>query len=138
MAAATQDRQGVVDPVHGHVINCEDQPVAAATTIYAYTMVSFDAAGYAVPAADVAAQAGKLVVFALAGVDNSAGANGEQSVRCMIRGVARMETGALTAASRGTTAHVLDDQTLATSSVNSREIGRVIEWTTTRTGVQIG
>lgn len=138
MAAATKDRNGATESVHGVVVQQHDFPVAASTTIYAYTLVSFDAAGYCVPAADAAAQADKAVYLALEQADNQAGANGAKSVRCMILGTANMDTGALTQASLGTTAHVLDDSTLATTSVNTRPIGRVVKWTASRTLVQIG
>jgi hypothetical protein len=138
MTAAIEDRLGQVDAVHGRVENQHAVPVAASTTIFAHTLVSTNAAGFLIPAADDAGQAGKAVFFALAGADNSGGADGALDVMCMIRGVARMEKGALTQAAVGQVGHVLDDQTLALSSTNSREIGVIVAFTATRAEVQIG
>lgn len=138
MTAAIEDRLGQVDAVFGRVENQHTFPVAATTVIFAHTLVSTDAAGFLIPADDDAGQAGKAVFFALAGVDNGTGGAGAQKVMCMIRGVARMEAGALTQVSVGQVGHVLDDQTLALSSVNSREIGVVVAFAGTRAEVQIG
>jgi hypothetical protein len=138
MAAATQDRQGQVDPVHGSVLNQHDFPVAGATTIFSYTLVSLNATGYAEPAADVAGQAARAVYYSLEQADNSTGADGEKRVRLMVLGTARPDTGALTQADVGNVAHVLDDSTAAASSTNTRPIGTILEWTPTRITVQIG
>lgn len=138
MSAAVANRLGAVDPVHGQVEDQRLVPVAASTHIYAHTMVSTNATGYAVPAADDAGQAGRAVWFALGEADNTAGVDGELQVLVMTLGVARLETGALTQAAVGQVAHVLDDSTLALSSANSREIGRVLAYSPTRTDVQIG
>lgn len=138
MTAAIVDRLGQVDAVFGDVLNQHVFPVAATATIFAHTLVSTNAAGFLIPAADDAGQSGKAVFFALGGADNSTGADAAQDVTCMIRGVARLEKGALTQAAVGQTAHVLDDQTLALASTNSREIGVVVAFTATRAEVQIG
>ena len=138
MTAAIANREGALDPVHGHVEDQRLVPVAAGVHIFAHTMVSTNAAGFAAPADDVAGQAGRAVWFALAEADNTAGIDGDVSVMVMTLGVARLETGALTQAAVGQVAHVLDDQTLALSSTNSREIGRVLAYSATRTDVQIG
>lgn len=138
MTAAIADREGVVDPVHGLIEDQHTFKVAAGAVIFQFTMVSTNSAGWLEPAADIADQAGRAVLVALESADNTTGANGEVEIMCMIRGTARMETGALTQAAVTTVAHVLDDSTLATSSGFTRPIGVVTAWTATRTEVQIG
>lgn len=138
MTAAVADREGPVDAVLGLITDQRTFKVAAGVQIFQYTTVSPNAAGWLEPAADDAGQTGNAVFLALQGVDNTTGADGEVKIFCMVRGTARMETGALTQAAVGTVAHVLDDSTLATSSVNTRPIGVVTAWTSTRTEVQIG
>jgi hypothetical protein len=138
MAAATEDRKGDVQGVLGNILNEQNFEVAAGAVIYAYTMVSTDANGYAVPAADDAAQAGKAVYVALCGADNTGGANGDIDIRCSIRGVGIMEKGAIVQADVMKTVHVLDDQTIALTSTNNRPIGRLLGLDGNRALVQIG
>jgi hypothetical protein len=88
MTAATQGRLGTVQLDPGKPIPyCAVYPVKAAAKIYQGTMVSIDATGYAVPASAVGTQ---KVVGVCQGpgdtglnsdVDNTAGANGAQTVR---------------------------------------------------------
>jgi hypothetical protein len=138
MAAATAPRKGDVEGVVGNIVNTQDFKVAAGAEIFCFTLVSCDAAGFLVPAADVAAQASKAVFYALDGVDNTAGANGDVSARCMIDGVAHLEPGAIVQADVGKVAHVLDDQTIALTSTNDRPIGFILGLAGTRALVQIG
>lgn len=107
MAAATQDRN--TNARAGQVLNF---PVAAATKIFAGTLVAINAAGNAVPAADAAGL--KVVGRAQEFVDNSAGAAGDLSVD-VARGVFPFDNSvadAVTAAELLRIVYVEDDQTV--------------------------
>lgn len=97
-------------------------PVKAATKIWQGSMVAIDAAGYAVPAAAVAAH--KVLGRAEDTFDNSAGANGalNASVRTGIFKFGNSASGDLIAITDiGATCYVVDDQTVAkTSATNTR------------------
>lgn len=139
MAAATADREG--HDVHGKILDEATIPVAAAAVIFAFTMVSTNASGYLVAAADVVGQVGRAIWVSLQGVDNSGGVDGEVSVRVMVRGNAVMETNGLTRAqTMGLVVDATNDQDLILggTSVNTRPVGRVTAWSSTRTQVQIG
>lgn len=110
MAALTSDRdtprkylERALDPV----------PVAASTVIYAGSQVAINAAGYAVPAADTAGL--RVLGRAEQTVDNSAGANGDESVP-VTKGVFRYDNAAgadaIVDADIGASAYVYDDQTV--------------------------
>ena len=101
-------------------------PIAAATLIYAGTLVALDADGRAVPAADTAGL--RVIGRAEATVDNSTGAAGALSIDIQ-RGVFRFanSTGsAVVAATVGKIAFVEDNQTVALASTHSVKAGRVI------------
>ncbi len=102
-------------------------PAAAATLIFAGTLVALDAAGNAVPASD----ATLLVVVgrAVATVDNSAGLAGAQAV-LVERGVfkyANSGANALDPDDKGKWAFVEDDQTVAETSAHKVKAGRVVD-----------
>lgn len=122
MAALTADRNTRCKMVQRKV----KLPVAAATKIYAGSMVSVNAAGYAVPSSDTAGH----VFFGRAAeqVDNSAGANGDKEIE-VERGVFKWNNSGLTQAEVGDTVHVSDDNTVTTAgtAVNDVAVGRLEE-----------
>lgn len=134
MAALTSDR---TDNFKGRILAQHRIPVAAATTIYLGAMVSADASGYALGAADTAAQASKAIGIALEYSDNSAGANGDETVMVMFAGEAEFPIGSLVQADLLKTVHASDDQTLALTSTNSREVGKLIGLSSTRAFVSL-
>ena len=90
--------------------------VAASTKIYAGGMVARNSSGYAVPAADAA----NLVVMGRAEqyVDNSSGANGDETVVVRRRKAFKFKNSAahaVTIAHIGTNIYVEDDETVASS-----------------------
>jgi hypothetical protein len=86
-------------------------PVAAATKIYAGSMVCTNAGGYAVPAADTSGF--RFVGVALEQVDNSAGADGAKKVRLRRTGVFDFDAAALTQARVGDPVYAVNDHTFA-------------------------
>lgn len=100
-------------------------PVAAATTIWAGTLVARDAAGRAVPASDTAGL--RAVGRAEETVDNSAGAAGDLniSIRIGCFKFANSATEAVDADDVGKMAVVEDDQTVAETSANKVSAGRI-------------
>lgn len=109
MAALAQDRSTprVDRRMEGH-------PVKAATKIFAGSLVCLDAAGWAVPGSTSGTL--KAIGRAEARADNSAGANGATNVTVR-RGTYRWGNSAagdaITRADIGTTAYIVDDQTVA-------------------------
>jgi predicted RecA/RadA family phage recombinase len=102
-------------------------PLAAATIIYAGTLVAVNTAGNAVPASDTTL----LVVVGRAEqtVDNSAGAAGDLSIN-VEKGVFRYPNSATNAVDpddKGKWAYVEDDQTVAETSAHKVKAGRVID-----------
>lgn len=85
-------------------------PVAAATTLYAGGLVSLDASGNAVPAADSAPQ--RFIGKADLRADNAAGAAGAVIVTGHREGVYEMNATGMTAADTGADAYVVDDNTV--------------------------
>lgn len=127
--ALTQDRpsaqrDGVDIPV----------PVAASTKIYAGSIGAIDADGYAVPASDTAG----LKVFGVPQdqVDNSAGADGDETV-VMRRGrVWLMKGSGLTQSLVGSIVYVVDDETVGPASVPTNDIpaGTLMEFVSATAG----
>lgn len=96
-------------------------PVAGATIIFKGAIVCANAAGYLVPADDVAG----LVVMGVSDqhIDNSAGADGD--VRCLVlKGVAGLRGGATapTQADVGRLVMVEDDAGITTAAVATQDI----------------
>ena len=90
--------------------------LAASTKIYAGAMVAKNASGYAVPAADAA----NLVVMGRSEqyVDNSAGANGDETVLVRRKKTFKYKNSAAhpaTIANIGSNLYVEDDETVSTS-----------------------
>lgn len=100
---------------------------AASTTIYAGGLVSVNATGYAIPAADAAST--RVMGRAERFIDNSAGADGD--LDCVVRvAVFKLENSAgaaLTLADVGKDVMVEDDQTVALTSANSIVAGQLEE-----------
>lgn len=104
--------------------------VAASTYIYRGALVSFDANGYLTNASDAATFVGKAIFRAEEEVDNSSGVDGDKQCRCLIRGtiiVKNDTTNPLDLTDLGTPAHVLDNEFVANTSVNSITFGRVVK-----------
>ena len=137
MPALTQDRGGAfqIGPTH-------DQhrfPVAPGTVIYMGALVSFDASGELIPAADVSSQAGKAVYLSLEHSERQAG-QGEVRCMCMTRGTLIADAAALsgvTAQQRGLPAHVVSDHEVATTSTNNRSFGRIVDVTAHGVAIEI-
>ncbi len=122
--ALSADRQGVLyETIHGQT----RVKLAADAVAYRGALMSFDAAGHGVPAADTAAQADRKIVMALHGADNTGGQAGDHEVLCVTRGTILVPKGALVAADRGKVAHAADDNTAQLSSTNNRAFGRIID-----------
>lgn len=103
-------------------------PVAAATKIFAGTLVAVNAAGNAVPAADAANL--KVVGRAEATADNSAGAAGDITVTVK-RGcfrIANSATDAVDADDKFKVCYIEDDQTVREATgTNSVKAGLVVD-----------
>jgi len=101
-------------------------PVAAATIIYAGSLVAEDASGNVVPATDTAGL--RIKGRAEVTVDNTLGAAGALSLQVK-RGVfkyANSATHALAAANVGKTCYVEAEDTVASTSTNKILAGRVV------------
>lgn len=120
MAALTADRN--TPRREGQIFSVG---VAAATKIFAGSMVAINAAGFAVPAANTAGL--KVIGRAEAFVDNTAGANGALSVD--IRdGIFKFVGAGLSDADIGKPAFVTDDQTIQTAaSTNNICAGIIVD-----------
>jgi hypothetical protein len=102
-------------------------PLAAATLIFAGTLVARNADGRAVPASDTAGL--RVIGRACETVDNSAGAAGDLSINIEpgIFKFANSATAAVDADDVGKLAVVEDDNTVAETSDNKVAAGRVVE-----------
>lgn len=100
-------------------------PVAASTKIYAGSQVCINTSGYAVPAADTAGY--KFVGVAQEYVDNSAGANGDLTVRVRRKGSFEFAGAGFTVTDVDKVCFASDDQTVALSTTNSVVVGRIAE-----------
>ena len=110
MAALTKDRK--TQRREGAINN---DPVAAATTIYYGSIVVLNAAGYAAPGTTATGLTARGV--AQEQVDNSAGANGDKTIDSEpgIHYFANDGTDTITRAHIGGTAYIVDDQTVASN-----------------------
>jgi hypothetical protein len=103
-------------------------PVAAATTIYGGTMYALSATGFAVPAGT--AGSGKVRAVAEIGIDNSIGADGDDTVSGRL-GCFRFDNSAdtdlIARADIGGICYVVDDSTVAkTDNAGARQIAGAI------------
>jgi hypothetical protein len=113
-------------------------PMAASTTIYAGSLVMWNAAGYAVPGADTASCTfiGVSIEKAVNGV--TAGAT---KVRVKRRGVFQFDASGLTQAKVGVAMCIVDDHTIADAGVTTNDVpcGRLTEYISATLGwVDIG
>jgi len=109
-------------------------PVAAATKIYAGSMVCVNAAGYAAPAADTSGY--RFVGVALEQVDNAAGADGAKMIRLRRVGVFEFDATALSQAKLGDAMYAVDDQTFADTVgvTNHLKVGVLVKYVSTTKG----
>ncbi|MDD3582339.1 MAG: DUF2190 family protein [Desulfobacca sp.] len=115
MAALTEDRR--LEKYAGDELAYK---VAASTIIYANSLVCLNTSGYAVPAADT--ENYKFLGVATEYVDNSAGANGDRTVRVWRKGVFEFGASALAITNIGDNVHVLNDQTVGTAAQATNDI----------------
>ncbi len=114
-------------------------PVAAATKIYAGSMVCVNDAGFAVPAADVSGY--RFAGVALEQADNGTGANGALLVRLRRTGVFEFDAAALAQARVGDDMYAVDDQTFADTAgvTNHIKVGALAKYVSTTKGwIDIG
>ncbi len=110
--------------------------VASGAKIYAGSIVCLNTSGYATPGADTANF--KFVGIAGEQADNSAGANGDMTVRVRRKGVFRLASSALAITDIGAAVNVSDDQTVAKTTSNSVACGTIAEFiSATEVGVDI-
>jgi predicted RecA/RadA family phage recombinase len=109
-------------------------PVAAATKIYAGSMVCVNAGGYATPAADTSGL--RFAGVALEQVDNSAGANGVTMIRLRRTGVFEFNAANLTQAKVGNAMYAVDDQTCADAAgaTNDIKVGALVKYVSATKG----
>lgn len=95
--------------------------VKAATQIFKGSLVCADTTGFAVPGSDTAGQI--FLGVAIEDADNTAGANGDVSVRVMARGVFSFaKGGSVTQSNLGGPLYIVDDQTVAVAAAVGNDI----------------
>ena len=109
-------------------------PVAAATKIYAGSMVCINAGGYVAPAADTSGYS--FAGVAMEQVDNTAGADGVITIRLRRSGVFEFNAAALTQAKVGDAMYAVDDQTFAdtTGVTNHIKVGTLVKYVSATNG----
>ena len=109
-------------------------PVAAATKIYAGSMVCVNAGGYAVPAAD--ASGCRFAGVALEQVDNATGTDGVKVIRLRRTGVFEFDAAALTQTKVGDAMYAVDDQTFAETggATNHIKVGTLVKYVSATKG----
>lgn len=128
MAALTKDRI-----TEKKALGIKAYPVAASTKIYAGALVALNSGGFAVPAADTANL--KVVGVADAQVDNTAGANGDLSVKVEASVIARFPASSITQAMVGQMMYVVDDNTFDDAvGTNGIKAGRLVDFISTTEG----
>jgi hypothetical protein len=103
-------------------------PVEEATKIFEGALVSVNAAGYAVNATDAANDI--FVGVADITVDNTAGADGAETVHVRTSGVIDVVTSGLSQANVGDKVYVVDNQTvaLAATTTNDVLVGKIVKF----------
>lgn len=104
MAALTQDRPFAY--TDGRIVG---YPVAAATIIYAGSMVCVNSSGYAVPAANAANY--RFVGVAVRQADNRTGSAADKTVEVFREGVFEFDASSIAQANVGSDMYVVDDHT---------------------------
>lgn len=109
-------------------------PVAAATKIYAGSMVCVNASGFAVPAADTSGY--RFVGVAMEQADNSSGANGAEMVRLRRCGVFEFDAASISQAEVGNPMYVANDQTFANAAgaTNDIKVGILVKYVSATKG----
>lgn len=126
MAALSADKVINYKKVEG----AEQLYPAAVDIIYKGALVSINAAGFAAPASDTAAET--IAGIALETVDNSGGSAGDKNVLVISGVTASMLTAAdLAQTSVGVQAMVLTDNevSIAATTVNDVPVGRIVKYT---------
>jgi hypothetical protein len=105
-----------------------DFPVAANTKIFAGSLVCVNSGGYAVPGADSAGL--KFMGVAMSQVDNSAGANGDKSLRVRRSGAFEFDAASITQAMVGDPMYAVDDHTFddAGGPTNDIKVGVLVKY----------
>jgi len=129
MAALTQDRA----TPYREGIEIEF-PVAAATKIYAGSLVCANAQGFAIPGADTAGL--KFLGVALEQVDNTSGGDGAKVLRLRRRGVFEFNAASITQTMVGDPMYVKDDNTFddAAGTTNDIKAGVLVKYVTDTKG----
>jgi hypothetical protein len=111
-----------------------EYPVAAATKIYAGSLVCVDGNGYAVPAADTSGY--RFVGAAMEQVDNGTGANGDKVIRVRRTGVFEFDAASITQAMVGDAMYAVDDHTFddAAGPTNDIKLGVLTKYVSTTKG----
>jgi len=117
MAALTADRLTMTKGA----LRRQGYKVAANVVIFAGAMVAINAAGFAVPAADVAGLS-RVVGVAAAKVNNIGGSDGTVDVVVEYGGQFLFAVSGITQANVGRLAVVADDQTLTTAATATQDI----------------
>jgi hypothetical protein len=111
-----------------------EYPVAAATKIYAGSLVCVDSAGYAAPAADTSGY--RFVGAAMEQVDNGSGANGDKVVRVRRTGVFEFDAASITQAMVGNAMYAVNDHTFddAAGPTNDVKVGVLVKYVSATKG----
>ena len=111
-----------------------EYPVAAATKIYAGSLVCVDGNGYAVPAADTSGY--RFVGAAMEQVDNGSGANGDKVIRVRRTGVFEFDAASITQAMVGNAMYAVDDHTFddAAGPTNDINVGVLTKYVSATKG----
>jgi hypothetical protein len=111
-----------------------EYPVAAATKIYAGSLVCVNGGGYAAPAADSSGY--RFVGAAMEQVDNASGANGDKLVRVRRTGVFEFDAASITQAMVGNAMYAVDDHTFddATGPTNDVKVGVLVKYVSATQG----
>jgi len=111
-----------------------EYPVAAATKIYAGSLVCVNGDGYAAPAADTSGY--RFVGAALEQVDNGSGNNGDKLVRVRRTGVFEFDAASITQAMVGDAMYAVDDHTCddAAGPTNDVKVGVLVKYVSATKG----
>jgi predicted RecA/RadA family phage recombinase len=111
-----------------------EYPVAAATKIFAGSLVCVGSSGYAAPAADTSGH--RFVGVALEQVDNASGANGDKVVRVRRQGVFEFDAASITQAMVGDSMYAVDDHTFddAAGPTNDVKVGVLVKYVSAAKG----
>ena len=111
-----------------------EYPVAAATKIYAGSLLCVNGNGFAAPAADASGY--RFVGVALEQLDNGSGANGDRLVRVRRSGVFEFDAASITQAMVGGAMYAVDDHTFddAAGPTNDIKVGVLVKYVSATKG----